>query len=81
MRFDTRFYALMSGAALTLSPVAAQTERAAAAKPAAAAQAASQFASSPREKLVVAMPKGCPEQLEFVSATRAPFSDSALDAV
>ena len=57
MRFDTRFYALMSGAALTLSPVAAQTERAAAAKPAAAAQAASQFASSPREKLVVAMPK------------------------
>ena len=25
--------------------------------------------------------KGCPEQLEFVSATRAPFSDSALDAV
>lgn len=57
MRFDTRLYALLSGAALTLSPVAAQTDRATPAKPAAAAQAANQFANSPREKLVVAMPK------------------------
>lgn len=57
MRFNARFYALLSGAALTLGPAAAQTERAAPARPAAAAQAASQFTNSPREKLVVAMPK------------------------
>lgn len=60
MRFDTRFYALLSGAALAMGPAAAQTDRAAPARPttaAAAATAAPSFAGSPREKMVVAMPK------------------------
>ncbi|MFN7153032.1 MAG: PhnD/SsuA/transferrin family substrate-binding protein [Acidovorax sp.] len=57
MRFDTRFYALLSGTALMLGPVAAQTDRGATARTAAAAPAATSFASSPREKMVVAMPK------------------------
>ncbi len=57
MRFDTRLYALLSGTALILGPVAAQTDRAAPARATAAAPAATSFASSPREKLVVAMPK------------------------
>ncbi len=64
MRFDTRFYVLLSGAALMLGPVAAQTDnagttpqaRAAAARAAAATQPAASF-GGPREKLVVAMPK------------------------
>lgn len=59
MRFDTRFCALLSGATLMLGPVAAQTERPAPARAAAAnaAAAAPSFANSPREKMVVAMPK------------------------
>lgn len=57
MRFKIRFYALLSGAAFALGPAAAQTERIAPTKPTASAQAASQFAGSPRERLVVAMPK------------------------
>jgi len=57
MRFDTRFFALLSGTALMLGPVAAQTDRAAPARAAAATPAATSFAGSPREKLVVAMPK------------------------
>ncbi|MFN4121187.1 PhnD/SsuA/transferrin family substrate-binding protein [Acidovorax sp.] len=59
MRFDTRFCALLSGATLMLGPVAAQTERPAPARATAAnaAAAAPSFANSPREKMVVAMPK------------------------
>ena len=57
MRFDTRFYALLSGTALLLGPVAAQTDRGASARATATAPAATSFASGPREKMVVAMPK------------------------
>ncbi len=57
MRFDIRFFAALSGATLMLGPVAAQNDRTTPARAAAAAQQAPSFASSPREKLVVAMPK------------------------
>ena len=46
MRFDTRFFALVSGTALMLGPVAAQTDRAAPARATAATPAMAMLGSA-----------------------------------
>lgn len=57
MRRNARWVVLLAGAGAVLGTAVAQNNNAAAQARAAAASPAPNFASSPREKLVVAMPK------------------------